>query len=823
MKKQMFFFLFFLLTFFTKAQTIEDWIAGNEKNPVEKIYIQTDAENYFTGDTVWFKVYLTDSNSGRLIPGAENVYVSFLDQTGKSAMQLILLSLNGQATGSLVITDKLKAGNYLLQAYTNYLLNFNPEAHFYKHLSVSRISGFSQNTIVKSRTGNMIADVTFLPEGGILLENTTNLVAFKAINRLGQGVNAKGTVKDEKGTVVASFSTDYKGMGLFFLTPETGKTYWAAIEGFPSFKYKFEPTKVGGKIQLVNHTSKEVIVNVAVNSEKLSDEEFYIVNMHRGEVLFYQAFKMDGLNKVFKFDNSSLKPGINKLILLDKSLAPISERLIFSRNLDLNQLNVQTDAGVYDKRSEIKIQINDEKYLNDENFSNLSVAVIHEFAVPENGFSKNILSQLLIDSEINGIIESSADLFTENEISSEAKLRLVMLTNGYGSYFWNSVPHKTEILQYKQEAGINLKGTAKNTLTGNKIANGQITIAIQKEDEIAFLTQSTDSVGNFVFPGLLFNDTAVVHVQGKNEAGKMNKDVEIEPVFKSVEPADADVKLLSDFSMEPSKIAELKYKISVENKKNQPKTQNPKIKKEEKEGTDLDGHFRLYKTADFVLEVMPFEQSYSNVLDYMIGKVPGVDINGDDVRIRGANGFGNGSLPLFLIDGVPLAGNQIINYPAEASRGIANEGSAEANMNNQLIQAVRAIPISDVEKIEVLKSPQNLSIFGVKGANGVIAIYTRRGELKTGNNLTRNIIENKVVGYSKARQFYSPVYTPETVQEKQKDLKTLLYWNPDVITKNGTADLRFFSSDLPGKYYIVVEGITNDGKICLGSAKFEIK
>ena len=48
----------------------------------------------------------------------------------------------------------------------------------------------------------MVADVSFLPEGGILLENLTNVIAFKAVSREGYGVNAKGTVKDEKGTEV---------------------------------------------------------------------------------------------------------------------------------------------------------------------------------------------------------------------------------------------------------------------------------------------------------------------------------------------------------------------------------------------------------------------------------------------------------------------------------------------------------------------------------------------------------------------------------------------------------------------------------------------
>lgn len=823
MTKQAVFLIIFLTALFSQAQTIENWIADNEKIPVEKIYIHTDSEDYFIGDTVWFKVYLTDSRSGKLIPSPENLYVSFYDESGTPVLQLVLLCVNGQASGSFAITGNMKPGNFLLQAYTNYLFNFTPNSHFYKHFTVSRVSGLSRSSVVKYRSENMVADISFHPEGGVLLENTSNLVAFKAISKLGYGVNARGTVKDEKGTVVTTFSTDYKGMGLFFLTPEAGKTYWATVEGFPSYRYKFETSKVGVKIQLVNHTSKEVILNVVANSEEFSDEVFYIANMYRGEVLFYQTFNMDGTNKVFKFENSALKPGINKLVLLDKSLIPISERLLFSRNYELNNLSIEKNADVYDNRDEIQLMIIDEKYLNVSDFSNLSVSVVHEFTVPENGFSKNILSHLLIDSEINGFVESSSDLFIDTEVSSEAKLRLVMLTHGHGNYFWNTAPQKTEVLRFKQEAGINLKGVATNTLTGNRISNGEITIAIQKEEEVAFLTQATDSLGNFVFPGLLFNDTATIHVQGKSEAGKMNIDVEIDPVFKSSDPSASEVKVLSASASGVSKLATLKYQISEEIKKNRRSDRIAKAKIREAEIDQSFGHYRIYESADFVLEVMPFEQSYNNILDYMVGKVPGVDINGDDVRIRGASGFGNGSLPLFLIDGVQLASNQSINFPAEVSGNAEDDASTSSNTNGQIIQTIRAIPLSDVERIEVLKSPQNLAVFGVNGANGVIAIYTRRGQPNAGNTTGKKIVENKVVGYSKYRQFYSPKYTVDNLQDKKVDLKTLLYWNPELKTINGRVNLRFFSSDLPGKYVVFVEGITNDGKICIGRSEFQVK
>lgn len=813
----------FGLCSFISAQNIENWISDNEKIPVEKIYIHTDSESYFTGDTVWFKVYLTDSRSGQLIPRAENVYVNLLDGSGESAVQMVLLCVNGQASGSFPVTEKMKPGNFLMQAYTNYLFNFTPDSYFYKQLTISRISGTARSSAKTDRTANMVAAVNFMPEGGVLLENATNLVAFKAISKLGYGVNAKGTIKDDKGVIVATFSTDYKGMGLLFLTPESGKTYFATIEGFPSFRYKFEPVKTGIKIQLVNHTSKEVIVNIAGNSESLAKETFYLANLYRGEVLFYQAFKMDGINKVFKFENSSLKPGINRLVLLDKTLKPVSERLLFSKDSGVNNLLVQTNEEIYNKRSKIEIQINDEKYRTDMDFSNLSVSVVHDVAVPENGFSKNILSQFLIDSELNGFVESSAGLFADTEISSDAKLRLVMLTNGYSSYFWNSAPNKTEELKFKQEAGINLKGIAKNNLTGNVIANGEITMAIQKEDEIAFMTQRTDEYGNFILSGLLFSDTATIHVQAKNETGKLNTDLLIEPVFKSRNPAEAQFKLLSEKVSEPSQLSAIKYKIYNENRKFQSKPTTTRSKKTDKNNMEGDGHFRLYESADFVLDVGEFEQSYDNVLDYMVGKVPGVDISGDDVRIRGTSSFGANAMPLFLLDGVPVVGMQSINLPIEVAQNTDIEGNVVTNPNEQLIQTIRAIPMSDVDKIEVLKSAQNTAVFGVKGANGVIAVYTRRGESYKGSSIGKGIIQNKVVGYSKYKEFYSPIYTPDNLQAKQPDLRTLLYWNPEVTTKEGSTVLQFFSSDQPGKYKVTVEGIASDGKICVGSTNFEIR
>jgi hypothetical protein len=195
------FILFFIPAL--NAQNIESWIEKNEKVPAEKIYLHTDREYYFTGETVWLKSYLTDSRSGRLIPGAENIYIHLTDENGKSTIEQTVLSVNGVVSSQIELSDTLKPGNYLLQAFTDYLLNFGSEAFYSKNISISKpalsLRAINSRQQMRNNT-RMVADVSFLPEGGMLLEGLSNLVAFKAIDKDGYGIDATGSVKDETGT-----------------------------------------------------------------------------------------------------------------------------------------------------------------------------------------------------------------------------------------------------------------------------------------------------------------------------------------------------------------------------------------------------------------------------------------------------------------------------------------------------------------------------------------------------------------------------------------------------------------------------------------------
>ena len=84
--------------------------------------------------------------------------------------------------------------------------------------------------------------------------------------------------------------------------------------------------------------------------------------------------------------------------------------------------------------------------------------------------------------------------------------------------------------------------------------------------------------------------------------------------------------------------------------------------------------------------------------------IVGLNVHGDGpaaaVTIRGINSFYAVQEPLFVIDGTPISGG--------------------------LSAAYGLVTINDIDYIRVLKDGADLAIYGVRGGNGVIEIYTKR-------------------------------------------------------------------------------------------------
>ncbi|MDZ7719781.1 MAG: TonB-dependent receptor plug domain-containing protein [Balneolaceae bacterium] len=93
---------------------------------------------------------------------------------------------------------------------------------------------------------------------------------------------------------------------------------------------------------------------------------------------------------------------------------------------------------------------------------------------------------------------------------------------------------------------------------------------------------------------------------------------------------------------------------------------------------------------------------YRSLADYLT-KVPGVNVRGSGdnayVTIRGISSFQSGNTPLYVVDG----------------QAVGNSYSQANNMVNP----------QDIDYVRVLKGT-DAAIYGVRGANGVIEIVTKK-------------------------------------------------------------------------------------------------
>ena len=80
-------------------------------------------------------------------------------------------------------------------------------------------------------------------------------------------------------------------------------------------------------------------------------------------------------------------------------------------------------------------------------------------------------------------------------------------------------------------------------------------------------------------------------------------------------------------------------------------------------------------------------------------------------RIRGGNSIYAGNEPLYVIDGMQVNSNDNISW-----------------ISAPTINALSSLNPNDIESIEILKDASATSIYGAKGANGVVLITTKRGQ-----------------------------------------------------------------------------------------------
>lgn len=790
MKKSILPFVFFVAAIVlgsaTKAQNLDSTLAKySALYQPEKVWLHYDKASYYPGETIWFKAYLLDG----FFPATQTktFYVDWVGDNGEVLSHTVSPVVESSSTGQFEIPEDYKGSYIHVKAYTRWMLNFDTAFLYSKEIRI-----INKNAARGAAKPAVVPALQFFPEGGEAVAGIRNRIAFKAADQWGQPVKIKGTIRNSKGALVDSFSSAHDGMGSFMLTPSDQETYsakWRDEKGVERTT-PLPPVKPSGiSLQLSVQGTKRYINLQSSGNAPGNLSQLHIV----GTMGLGMAFKTDvalapGASARRAIPTENLPSGILTITVFDAAWNAIAERISFINNHEYTfrpQMEVQHWGLNKRARNEIEITIPDTLA-----GANLSVAVTD--AAIGSDSSSNIISHLLLTSDIRGRVHNPAYYFSDTTDQIAQHLDLVMLTHGWRRFKWEDVAKgKLPALTYpKDTAYLSLSGKVYGVTKSQLSGTESIALFVkQKDSGTNMVLMPLNKDGTFSDPNLIFFDTLRVYYQLKsklfsnaearfmtdrlpalNYVAASKNFMSFNPFFKDTAGNSRQSALASEaLRLQNQERGKLMENITVT-----AKTKPPVQALDEKYAKGL---FSGGDGYQFDLVNDPSALGRPDIFSYLQGKVAGLQIS--------------------------TAGGT----PSLSWRG----GTPQLYMDEMPVDAslLSSIPVSDIAYVKVFRPPFMGAIGG--GSGGAIAIYTRKGDDL--RSRPGGLSTNTVTGYTPIKEFYSPNYDRFDKRNEQKDVRTTLYWNPLIVTTPGNrkVKLSFYNNDVTQSFRVVIEGMSKEG------------
>ena len=784
----------------------------NTNNPVEKVSLHTDKDIVSPGEELWYSAYCVLGTRYNYSLASKVLYVDLIDSNNEVILSQTQELIEGRGAGSMRVPEGLVSGTYLLRAYTNWMRNYDSDFFFTKRIYIIDKKGVSTETLTEV---NEKIDLQFFPEGGDCIIGLSGLIAFKAIGVDGLSRAVNGNILNSKGDFIAPINTLDKGAGFFTHTPILGERYEVELED--GSRYSLPEAKAEGYSLLVNNISPRSIIVTIKASDQLRSKPFYVIGSIQNENYYQGRFEFAETDVVnFEIPKSKLPSGVMTLTLFDEEGKPRGERVVFINNQQELVINTRINKKRLGTRDKIQIDIEVTNTNGDPIPTDLSVSITDEGRVKKSVNSNNILTHLLLESDIKGEIEDPGSYFRDQQRSTTSKLDLVMLTHGWRRFNWKD---KQDSLsdKFTFNKGLSITGTARYS-DNRLLKNRDLRVISKSENALKMYPIRTNNLGRFSVDSLnhskstefVFNayTSKGTPIDLKIALDEKEEDVRSELILKNY-------KIVDNFKEIKDKEGPTAYVNATSLRR------ETYLSYDLSKVTVLDEVFvegqatkKVAKTAPSLYNSRPDAAVYAKDFNgygspgqgvtTLLNTVAGVRVNGQMVFIRGGGtaSFGLNTGPLWVFDGTPLTPEGGIN-DIDTAGGI--------DVNNQptnIPRIIRDLTFFEIERVEVLKSAR-AAIFGSRGANGVIMVYTKRGGFGNSTTMSPSFTLN---GYSGSKEFYSPQYDVKLEKHKKPDYRATLYWNPSITTnKNGRASLVFYNTDITKNIQVDIQGLSDYG------------
>jgi len=802
--------------------------------PHEKIYLHFDNTSYYKGDNIWFKCYLI-SNGLRPTELSKTLYVELLNPGGEIIDKQVLRVENGQCHGGFVLNRlPFYSGFYEIRAYTKYILNFGEEAIFSRVMPVfdkpKKEVDFSEKNMQrhgygkyprkreKLQKGKKI-NLKFYPEGGNLIEGVPSMVAFEATDTWGNPLDIKGTIVNEMKEETHHFYVTHEGRGIFSYTP-SGKNHTILVN-HEGKKYSFELPKAlpEGFALKVDNLSYSDSIGISVQKNQNTPAEILgMALFNDGKIRHFSMIDVSGNEVIqFKVDKTKLSSGVSRIIMFNSNGHIISDRLLFINNMKLLEIKTKVEKDSYDPYDLVELEFS---IINDKGKgvqTPFSVSV--RDATDEVESEHNILTNLLLMSEIKGYVRNPSYYFKANTPSHCEALDLLMMVQGWRRYTWQQMVGLEPFeLKYMPEKGIETQGQVVSMVRKKPKPDVDVSLFLthrgENEDATSFVEAlKTDSLSKFTFVSDIFgkwNLILAVSEKGKKKDHRIILDRTFTRAPKRYTYTDLQVNLASPESMETVEDEKKEIqedindfltayedslsKAGIDEKIHRLDEVTVTAKKRTKERD-------IYESRSKSIAYYDVSSEIDDITDR--GEFIGKDIHAlmlnmnDNFRYTPPGDYlqYKGKLPLF-----------VINYERTMH--------TEMDYNKYKLirlEAIKSIYISEDFQTICKYADPRFSPMNIDDVYRCVVLIETHPDGMIPTDAGKGVRKTWLEGYSQISEFYSPDYS---VLPPEPDYRRTLYWNPSVIPdKNGKAFLQFYNNSRSRKFKISAETVSAHGLI----------
>jgi len=286
--------------------------------------------------------------------------------------------------------------------------------------------------------------LSVFPEGGDLVQGMPSRVYFMAKTMIGKPADIEGNVVDDRGQVVATFSSIHDGMGKFELRPDAARKYRVEITKPVGITTKVDLPAARPEGCVLRSTDQPKADQLRVAVFCTAKRKLELEATLRENRLAGGAFEVEaGKPSLVVLPIARTSQGAVRVTLFSDTFEPLAERLVYHGAGANLKVTITPDKKSYAPREPVKLKIRATDARGNPVKANVALAVVDETVLSyADDKSARILARTYLEPELGATAADPIEepnFYFSDKPEAAAAMDALLATRGYRKFEWRQV------------------------------------------------------------------------------------------------------------------------------------------------------------------------------------------------------------------------------------------------------------------------------------------------------------------------------------------------------------------------------------------------